>query len=69
MLKKYIIEVLKDVDLSSKYYPKAKELKAAGKSTSSLLYKYDLSFNPMRIVCVLEVLRRQHKKFKVYYPR
>ena len=47
---------------------KAKELKAAGKSTSSLLYKYDLSFNPMRLVCVLEVLRRQHKKFKVYYP-
>ena len=27
VLKKYIIEVLKDVDLSSKYYPKAKELK------------------------------------------
>ena len=27
VLKNYIIEVLKDVDLSSKYYPKAKELK------------------------------------------
>ena len=27
VLKKYIIEVLKDVDFSSKYYPKAKELK------------------------------------------
>lgn len=48
---------------------KAKELEKAGKSTSSLLYKYDLNFNPMRLVCVLEVLRRQHKKFKVYYPK
>lgn len=48
---------------------KAKSLKKAGKSTSSLFYKYDLMFNPMRIVCVVEVMRRQNKKFKVYYPR
>lgn len=48
---------------------RAKALKKAGKSTSSLLYKFDLRLNPLRTVCVLEMLRRQKKKFKVYYPK
>lgn len=48
---------------------KAKELKKAGKSTSSLSYKYDLSFNPLRFACVSVMNSRQKKKFKIYYPR
>lgn len=48
---------------------RAKSLKKEGKSTSSLLYGYDLSMNPLRLVCVLEMLRRQKKKFKIYYPK
>ena len=48
---------------------RAKKLKKAGKSTSSLLYKFDTSLNPLRTVCVLEMLRRQKKKFKIYYPK
>ena len=48
---------------------RAKELRKAKKSTSSLLYKFDLTMNPLRTVCVLEMLRRQKKKFKVYYPK
>ncbi len=47
----------------------AKELAKAGKDTSSLLYKPDLMWNPMRLICVLEVLRRQKGKFKKYYPK
>ncbi len=26
-------------------------------------------WNPMRLICVLEVLRRQKQKFKKYYPK
>ena len=44
-------------------------VKKAKKSTSSLLYGYDLSMNPLRLVCVLEMLRRQKKKYKIYYPK
>ncbi len=48
---------------------RAKALAKAGEETSSLLYAPDLWFNPLRLVCVLEVLRRQKKKFKIYYPK
>ncbi len=48
---------------------RAKALKKAKKSTSSLLYKHDLTMNPLRTLCVLEMLRRQKKKFKIYYPK
>jgi len=26
-------------------------------------------WNPLRLICVLEVLRRQKAKFKKYYPK
>ena len=47
----------------------AKALAKNGEDTSSLLYKPDLMWNPMRLICVLEVLRRQKQKFKKYYPK
>lgn len=48
---------------------RAKALDKAGKSFSSVLYRPDISLNPLRLVCVLEQLRRQKKKYKIYYPR
>ena len=57
------------------YYPgctlktKAKELDKAGLQFSSVWYTPDLRFNPMRFICVVEQLRRQNKKFKIYYPK
>ncbi len=48
---------------------KAKSLAAQGKETSSLWYKYDIFRNPLRFVCVAEQLRRQKKKFEIYYPK
>ena len=48
---------------------KAKSLAAAKKETSSLWYGPDLAMNPLRFVCVCEQLRRQKKKFAVYYPK
>lgn len=48
---------------------KAKSLAKAGKETSSLWYPYDLIRNPLRFVCVAEQLRRQKKKFEIYYPK
>ena len=48
---------------------KAKELAKAGKESSSVWYKPDMRFNPLRTICVLEQLRRQKKKFAVYYPK
>jgi D-aspartate ligase len=48
---------------------RAKELKRQGKSSSSLLYGPDLSTNPLRLICVLEHLRRHYKKYKIYYPK
>ncbi len=47
----------------------AKALAKNKEDTSSLLYRPDLRFNPMRLICVLEVLRRQKQKFKKYYPK
>ncbi len=48
---------------------KAKKLAADGQETSSLWYKADIFKNPLRFVCVVEQLRRQKKKFQVYYPK
>lgn len=48
---------------------KAKELAAAGEETSSLWYKADIFKNPLRFACVVEQLRRQKKKFEIYYPK
>lgn len=48
---------------------RAKELERAGKETSSLWYVPDLSMNPLRFICVCEMLRRQKKKFAKYYPK
>ena len=46
----------------------ARDLARRGKHTSSLWYTKDLCLNPLRLICVCEVLRRQGKKFKKYYP-
>lgn len=48
---------------------KAKALAAAGKETSSLWYKPDISRSPLRLACVLTMLQRQKKKFRIYYPK
>lgn len=48
---------------------KAKALAKEGKESSSVWYKPDMAWNLMRTVCVLEQLRRQKKKFAVYYPK
>ena len=48
---------------------KAKKLAREGKSSCSLKYKYDLKMNPIRFIYVFEQLRRQKKKFKIYYPK
>lgn len=47
---------------------KAKKLAREGREFSSVWYTPDMRFNPLRIVCVLEQLRRQKGKFKKYYP-
>lgn len=47
----------------------AKKLASEGKQFSSVLYRPDLCLNPLRLVCVLEMLRRQRKKYKIYYPK
>ncbi|MBE6625635.1 MAG: ATP-grasp domain-containing protein [Ruminococcaceae bacterium] len=47
----------------------AKKLAKEGFEYSSVWYKPDLMFNPMRFICVAEQLRRQNKKFKIYYPK
>ncbi|MGN1408686.1 MAG: ATP-grasp domain-containing protein [Eubacteriales bacterium] len=46
----------------------AKKLAKSGKEFSSVWYKPDMRLNPLRIVCVMEQLRRQKSKFKKYYP-
>ena len=48
---------------------RAKALAKEGRSSCSLLYKYDLKLNPKRAVYVYAQLFRQKKKFKVYYPK
>ena len=47
---------------------KAKKLAKEGCEYSSVWYTPDMRFNPLRIICVLEQLRRQKGKFKKYYP-
>ena len=48
---------------------KAKALTKAGDESSSVWYKPDMAWNPLRTICVLEQLRRQKKKYAVYYPK
>jgi len=45
---------------------KAKEIDKTGVSTSSLWYWPDMLKSPLRLICVLEQLRRQKKKYKMY---
>ncbi len=47
---------------------RARTLAKSGRVTCSLKYKPDLRFNIMRRLCVFEQLRRQKKKFRIYYP-
>ena len=47
----------------------AKKLKKAGEESSSVWYKPDFKGNLMRFICAAEMLRRQKKKYKVYYPK
>ena len=62
MPKKVAYAYTADVALVSK----AKALAKAGKTSSSLLYRPDLCMNPLRLICVLEILRRQNKKYARY---
>ena len=48
---------------------RAKALAKEGRESSSVWYRPDMAWNPMRTICVLEQLRRQKKKFAVYYPK
>ncbi len=48
---------------------KAKALEKEGLEYSSVWYPADFKWNPMRFICVVEQLRRQSKKFKIYYPK
>ncbi|MBQ8401847.1 MAG: ATP-grasp domain-containing protein [Clostridia bacterium] len=45
---------------------KAKALTTAGKESSSLWYPADMLKSPLRLLCVLEQLRRQKKKYRTY---
>lgn len=47
----------------------AKQLDREGLGYSSVWYPPDLKMNPLRFICVAEQLRRQKKKFKIYYPK
>ena len=47
----------------------ARKLAKNGKHYSSILYRPDICMNPLRLICVLEQLRRQKKKYKIYYPK
>ena len=48
---------------------RAKALAKEGKESSSVWYRPDMAWNPLRTICVLEQLRRQKKKYAVYYPK
>ncbi len=48
---------------------RARELAKEGKESSSVWYKPDMRWNLLRTICVLEQLRRQRRKFAVYYPK
>lgn len=45
---------------------RAKALTKAGKESSSLWYPADMLKSPLRLICVLEQLRRQKKKYATY---
>ena len=48
---------------------RAKCLADAGLHSSSVWYPADFRGNPLRFLCAAEQLRRQKKKFKIYYPK
>lgn len=47
----------------------AKMLAKQGKESSSVWYPADFRGNPLRFICAAEQLRRQKKKYKLYYPK
>ena len=47
----------------------AKALAKKGLEASSVWYPADFKGNPMRFICAAEQLRRQKKKYKIYYPK
>ncbi len=47
----------------------ARSLDKAGRSMASIWYRPDVCMNPLRFVCVAEQLRRQKKKYAIYYPK
>ena len=47
----------------------AKELAKSGEEASSVWYPADFKGNLMRFICAAEQLRRQKKKYKIYYPK
>ncbi len=47
----------------------AKMLAKEGNESSSIWYRHDMKIiNPLRVICVIEQLRRQKKKYKIYNP-
>ncbi len=52
-----------------KLVARAKELAREGRDSSSVWYRSDFNGNPLRFVCAAEQLRRQKKKYKLYYPK
>ena len=47
----------------------AKALAKCGAESSSVWYPADFKGNIMRFICAVEQLRRQKKKYKIYYPK
>lgn len=47
----------------------ARTLAAKGEEASSVWYPADFKGNPLRFICAAEQLRRQKKKYKIYYPK
>lgn len=48
---------------------RAKTLAKEGKESSSVWYPADFKGNLLRFICAAEQLRRQKKKYKIYYPK
>lgn len=48
---------------------RAKNLAKKGKDSSSVWYGADFKGNILRFLCAAEQLRRQKKKYKIYYPK
>ncbi len=48
---------------------RAKKLAKKGKDSSSVWYGADFKGNILRFLCAAEQLRRQKKKYKIYYPK